>query len=98
MNVAVFIIIIVSLYTVEREVMVNLTMMQLFEFPGNITQSVEILRMDSNFIERISTTDLSAFRDLTHLDLDNNTITYLEDGCFDSNIRLTNLELSFNMI
>ena len=98
MDVAVFIIITASLHTVESEVVVNLIMKQLFEFPDNITPSVERLHMGSHFIERISATDLSTFLNLTHLDLDNNTIKYLEDGCFHSNIRLTNLELSFTMI
>ena len=99
MNSAVLISIITALlHTVGSEVVVNLVKRQLFEFPGNITHSVESLRMDSNFIERISATDLASFVNLTHLDLDRNRIRYLEDGCFDNNIRLTNLELSFNMI
>ena len=98
MDTTVLIIISASLYIIEGESNVNLTKRRLFEFPDNITQSVEHLNMELNFIERISATDLSTFRNLTHLDLDNNRIKYLEDGCFDSNIRLTNLELSFNMI
>ena len=87
-----------SLYAIESDRYVNLAEMRLFEFPNNIMQSVERLNMVLNFIERISATDLSTFRNLTHLYLDNNRIKYLENGCFDSNIRLTNLELSFNMI
>ena len=87
-----------SLYAIESDRHVNLGEMRLFEFPNNIMQSVERLNMVLNFIERISATDLSTFRNLTHLYLDNNRIKYLENGCFDSNIRLTNLELSFNMI
>ena len=54
--------------------------------------------MDSYSIERVSATDLADFGNLTHLDLDRNRIRYLEDGCFDSNIRLSNLKLSYNMI
>ena len=100
MNSAVLIIIIIpaSLHTIGSEVVVNLSKRQLFEFPSNITHSVESLRMDSNFIERISATDLADFGNMTYLDLDKNRIRYLEDGCFDSNNRLRNLELSFNMI
>ena len=99
MNSAVLIIIIAtSLNAIGSEVIVNLASRGLFEFPDNITQSVEQLHMESNFIERISATDLAAYVNLTYLDLDRNRIRYLEDGCFDNNIRLINLALSFNVI
>ena len=87
-----------TLHTIECAVTFTMRKKQLSAFPSNISQSVEILDLDGNYIERISATDLSTFSKLEHLDLDSNLITYLEDGCFDTNTRLKGLELSRNKL
>ena len=54
--------------------------MNLKAFPPNIPISVEILNLRFNRIGRISATDLSAFVDVTQVDLAKNQITILENA------------------
>ena len=54
--------------------------MNLKAFPPNIPISVEILNLRFNRIVRISATDLSAFVDVTQVDLAKNQITILENA------------------
>ena len=98
MDATIFVCFAATFYTVESAVTFTMRGENLYEFPSGIPQSVEILDLKWNRIERISATDLSAFVELKCLGLDKNRITFLEDGCFDSNTHLEILQLSGNMI
>ena len=71
---------------------------QITVFPSNITQSVELINLKENLIQRLLSTDLSTYNNLVTLNLEHNLIEYLENGCFQSNSRLKHLFLTSNKI
>ena len=88
----------VTLHTVVGQSTFIRMRSQITVFPSNITQSVEEINVKENLIQRLLSTDLSAYNNLVTLNLEYNLIEHLENGCFQSNSRLKHLLLTSNPI
>ena len=94
----IFVIFTVALHTVLGQFTFIRIKSQITVFPSNITQSVELIDLSENSIQRLLSTDLSKYRSLVTLNLHSNLIEYLENGCFQNNSRLKYLKIGFNQI
>ena len=88
----------VALHTVVGQSTFIRIRSQITAFPSNITQSVELINLKGNSIQRVLSTDLSTYSNLVTLILNYHLIEYLENGCFQNNSRLKYLSLSSNKI
>ena len=94
----IFVIFNVTLHTVVGQSTFIRIRSQITVFPSNITQSVELINLKGNLIQRIVSTDLSTYGSLVTLNLNSNLIEYLENGCFHNNSRLKYLYLNSNKL
>ena len=77
---------------------VDKTSKSLTSVPQDITVLVTDLKLDSNYITRITNSSLVLYTELRILRLKNNGLTYIEDGSFDHNGKLEQLLAMTNRI
>ena len=98
MNMKIFVIFKVAIHTVVGQSTFIRIRSQITAFPSNITQSVQLINLKENLIQRVLSTDLSPYSNLVTLILNYNLIESLENGCFQNNSRLKYLYLTSNQI
>ena len=77
---------------------VDMAHQNLASVPGDINVRVTDLELSNNKIARITNTSFMLYSELIEIGLHDNGLIFIEDGSFDYNAKLENLDLSSNII